>query len=222
MAAKLLVTYYSTYGHTWALAKTVVEGGEAAGAEVRLRRIPELEEARKQLSTQDFYNQVQAQMADIPEVTHDDLRWADGVAWGTPTRYGNMAAQVKQFLDTTGAIWQNGELEDKAAGVFVSTATQHGGQESTILATHIPLLHLGMILVGSPYGQNPGLFRTDEMVGGSPYGPGTIAGGDGSLQPHDADLAAARALGGRLARVSERLVSMRDSSHPPEAESYGG
>ena len=212
MSAKLLVTYYSTYGHTWKLAEAVVEGAEAAGADVRLRRIPELAEARKQLESQDYYVQVQEQMADIPEVTHDDLRWADGVAWGTPTRYGNMAAQVKQFLDTTGAIWQNGELEDKPAGVFVSTATQHGGQESTILATHIPLLHLGMILVGSPYGQNPGLFRTDVMVGGSPYGPGTIAGGDGGLQPVDTDLDAARTLGDRLTRVAGRLASMRDET----------
>ena len=222
MSAKILITFYSTYGHTYQLAQAVQEGAEAAGAEVRLRRVAELPQAAAAMKNDENYQAAQKSMAHLEEVTHDDLRWADGIAWGTPTRYGNMAAQVKQFLDTTGAIWQNGELEDKAAGVFVSTATQHGGQESTILATHIPLLHLGMILVGSPYGQNPGLFRTDEMVGGSPYGPGTIAGGDGSLQPHDADLAAARALGGRLARVSERLVSMRDSSNPPEAESNGG
>ena len=209
MAAKLLVTYYSTYGHTWALAKTVVEGGEAAGAEVRLRRIPELEEARKQLSTQDFYNQVQAQMADIPEVTHDDLRWADGVAWGTPTRYGNMCAQMKAFVDSTGSLWQDGELEDKPAGVFVSTSTQHGGQESTALTFHVPLLHLGMVIVGSPYGQNANLFTDDELAGGSPYGPGTIAGGSNQREPRAGDLAQAESLGARLVRVGARMRPLR-------------
>ena len=221
MPTCVLVTYYSTYGHTWTLAQAVQEGaGSIADTDVRLRRIPELAEARKALQHQDVYNQIQEQMADIPEVTHDDLRWADGVAWGTPTRYGNMAAQVKQFLDTTGALWQNGELEDKATGVFVSTSTQHGGHESTILATHIPLLHLGMVIVGSPYGQNPGLFQTDEVAGGSPYGPGTVAGGDGTLQPKPADLDAAHALGRRIARVAAGIKSLRDASAPPHAETY--
>ena len=220
MSAKILVVYYSTYGHTWALAQSVQAGAEGEAAEVRLRRVPELAEARKQLETQDFYNQIQSQMAGIPEVTHDDLRWADGIAWGTPTRYGNMTAQMKQFLDTTGSLWQNGELEDKAAGVFTSTATIHGGHESTILATHIPLLHLGMVIVGTPYGQNPSLFTADEVVGGSPYGPGTIAGGDGQKQPHEGDLAMAKSLGARLAKVGGRLADLRGSDGPPEASTY--
>jgi NAD(P)H dehydrogenase (quinone) len=221
MATNVLVTYYSTYGHTWKLAQSVVEGAESVeGTDVRLRRIPELAEARKALEGQDFYRQIQEQMADIPEVTHDDLRWADGIAWGTPTRYGNMTAQMKQFIDTTGSLWQNGELEDKAAGVFTSTATIHGGQETTIITTLIPLLHLGMVFVGTPYGQNPQILTT-EAVGGSPYGPSTIAGGDGSQQPAESDLTTSRNLGSRIARVAARLKDLR-SDGEADAETYTG
>ena len=134
---------------------------------VRLRRIAELEEARKALSAQDAYVRAQQAQADIPAVTHDDLRWADGIAWGTPTRYGNMSAQMKQFIDTTGGLWLKGELEDKATGIFTSTASIHGGQETTILTALVPLIHLGMVFVGTPYGQNPQLLVTDG-IGGSP------------------------------------------------------
>lgn len=212
MAAKVLVTYYSTYGHTWKMAQAVEEGAKSVpGVEVRLRRIPELEEARKALSSQEFYVQVQKQMEDIPEVTHDDLRCADGIIWGIPTRYGNMPAQIKQFIDTTGGLWQNGELEDKATGIFVSTSTVHGGQESTVLTSLVPLLHLGLIFVGTPYGQNPQILTT-EGIGGSPYGPGTLAGGDGSRQPVEDELTTARNLGSRVARVAGRLSGMREES----------
>ncbi|CAN5665317.1 NAD(P)H:quinone oxidoreductase [soil metagenome] len=225
MAGNVLVVYYSTYGHTWKMAQSVEEGAKSVdGTEVRLRRIPELEEARKALSAQDFYVQVQEQMKDIPEVTHDDLRWADGIAWGIPTRYGNMPAQVKQFIDTTGALWQNGELEDKATGIFTSTATIHGGQESTILTSLVPLLHLGMIIVGTPYGQNPQIMTT-EGIGGSPYGPGTLAGGDGSRQPVEDELTTARNLGSRLARVGARLKDMRQTAEhgqQDDAHQYEG
>jgi NAD(P)H dehydrogenase (quinone) len=218
MPANVLVTYYSTYGHTYRMALAVAEGAKSAqGAEVRLRRIPELEEARKALSAQEYYVQAQAAQADIPEVTHDDLRWAHGIAWGIPTRYGNMAAQVKQFIDTTGALWQNGELEDKAAGIFVSTATVHGGQESTVLTSLVPLLHLGMIIVGTPYGQNPQILTTDG-IGGSPYGPGTMAGGDGSRQPVDEELTTARNLGSRIARVASRLKDLRQTGQQGQQE----
>ncbi len=179
MPANLLVTYYSTFGHVHAMGQSVADGGRTVrGTEVRVRRVPELEAARQAMSSIPYYVQAQEQMSSVPEVTHDDLRWADGIAWGTPTRYGNMTAQLKQFLDTTGALWQKGELEDKVAGVFTSTANVGGGQETTILTTMIPLLHHGMILVGSPYGQNPGISGTDGR-GGSPYGPGVVAGGDG-------------------------------------------
>lgn len=209
--AKVLVVYYSTYGHIWRMAQAVVEGAEQSGRhEVRLRRIPELEEARKVLSEQDYYVQVQEQQSDIPEVTHDDLRWADGIVWGTATRYGNMTAQMKQFIDTTGPLWQNGELEDKAAGVFTSTATIHGGQETTIITSMIPLLHLGMVFVGTPYGQNPQIL-TIEGIGGSPYGPSTIADSDGSRQPVEDELLTARNLGNRVADVAEALVPVRQA-----------
>ncbi|PPK88888.1 NAD(P)H dehydrogenase (quinone) [Neolewinella xylanilytica] len=209
MSAKILITFYSTYGHTFQLAQSVREGAEQAGAEVRLRRVAELPQAAEAMKNDENYQAAQKSMAHLEEVTHDDLRWADGIAWGTPTRYGNMAAQVKQFIDTTSPLWSKGELEDKASGVFVSTATQHGGQEATILSFHIPLLHLGMILVGSPYGQNPTLFNVSEIHGGSPYGPSTIAGGDGSLQPKEGDLIMSKRLGERLTKVATQLKSLR-------------
>jgi NAD(P)H dehydrogenase (quinone) len=223
MPGNVLVTYYSAYGHTYQMAQAVADGARSVqGTDVRLRRIPELEEARKALSKQEFYVKAQEAQAEVPEVTHDDLKWADGIAWGMPTRYGNMSAQVKQFLDTTGALWQGGDLEDKATGIFTSTATIHGGQESTVLTGMVPLLHLGMIFVGTPYGQNPQILVTDG-IGGSPYGPGTLAGPDGARQPVDAELTTARNLGSRLARVGSRLKGMgRADSHggQDEAEQY--
>lgn len=209
MATNVLIAYYSTYGHTFKMAQAVAEGAQSVdGTEVRLRRIPELHEAKQALSTQEYYVQAQQQQADIPEVTHDDLRWADGIIWGTPTRYGNMTSQMKQFIDTTGALWQQGALEDKPTGIFTSTATIHGGQESTILTSLVPLLHLGMIFVGTPYGQNPQIMTTDG-IGGSPYGPATLAGGDGSRQPVDEELVTARNLGSRVAKAAAHLKPLR-------------
>ena len=198
----ILVAYYSTYGHTFQMAQAVADGARSIeGTEVRLCRIPELEEARKALSKQEFYVQAQKAQEEIPEVTHDDLRWAHGILWGTPTRYGNMTAQMKQFIDTTGGLWLSGELEDKVTGIFTSTATIHGGQESTILTSLVPLLHLGMIFIGTPYAQNPQILVTDG-IGGSPYGPGTLAGPDGARQPVESELLTARNLGSRAARVA--------------------
>ena len=180
MTTNVLIAFYSTYGHVHRMALAVAKGAESVpDVTVRLHRIAELEEARKALSAQEAYVRAQQAQADIPVVTHDDLRWADGVAWGTPTRYGNMSAQMKQFVDTTGGLWLKGELEDKATGIFTSTATIHGGQETTILTALVPLIHLGMVFVGTPYGQNPQILVTDG-IGGSPYGPGTLAGTDGS------------------------------------------
>lgn len=225
MAAKVLVTFYSSYGHVHRMARSVVEGAESVrGTEVRLRRIPELEEARRAMSAQEWYVKAQEAMADIPEVTQDDLRWADGIIWGIPTRFGNMPAQVKQFLDTLGGMWAQGELEDKATGIFTSTATIHGGQESTILTSLVPLLHLGMIFIGTPYGQNPQIMVTDG-VGGSPYGPGTLAGGDGSRQPVEEELTVARNLGSRVAKASDLLRQLRaEDPHgqQPDAPQYTG
>ncbi|MBB4638156.1 NAD(P)H:quinone oxidoreductase [Longimicrobium terrae] len=225
MATNVLIAYYSSYGHTATMAQSVAEGARSeSGTEVRVMRIPELEEARRAMSGQEWYNKAQEAQASIPEVTHDDLRWADGIIWGMPTRYGNMPAQVKQFLDTTGALWANGELEDKATGIFTSTATIHGGQETTIITGLVPLLHLGMIFVGTPYGQNPHILTTDG-IGGSPYGPGTMAGGDGSRQPEERELLTARNLGSRVAKVSARLKSLRatqEHGQQPDAPQYEG
>lgn len=205
MSARVLVAFYSTYGHTFQMARAVTDGaGEVVHTQTRLRCIPELLAARDALSGQKAYQKAQAQMRNVDEVTLDDLRWADGICWGTPTRFGNMSAQMKQFLDTTGGLWMDGALEGKPAGVFTSTATTHGGQESTILTTFVPLLHHGMILVGTPYGENEPL-NTSAAIGGSPYGPGTLAGPDGSRQPDERELTMARNLGRRVARVAARL-----------------
>ena len=223
MPANVLVSFYSTFGHVHQLANAVAEGARGvAGTEVRLRRVPELEAARTAMSGMEWYVKAQEAQAAIAEVSHDDLRWADAIAWGTPTRYGNMTAQLKQFLDSLGGLWAKGELEDKAAGVFTSSANIGGGQESTILTTFVPLLHFGMILVGSPYGQNPGIFGV-EGRGGSPYGPGTVAGGDGSRQPIESELQTARNLGKRLAMVGAGLRAVRAQEphgQQPDAPTY--
>jgi NAD(P)H dehydrogenase (quinone) len=219
----ILVVYYSTYGHVFQMAGAVADGARSvAGTEVRVRRIPELTEAKAHLSTQEFYVQAQRQQADIPEVTKDDLHWAHGILWGTPTRFGNMTAQMKQFIDTLGGEWQRGDLEDKVTGIFTSTATIHGGQESTVLTSLVPLLHLGMIFIGTPYGQNPQILVTDG-IGGSPYGPGTLAGSDGSRQPVEAELQTAHNLGSRAARVAARTKILRQTEahgEQPEAPAY--
>jgi NAD(P)H dehydrogenase (quinone) len=209
MPTNILVVYYSTYGHVFQMAQAVADGARGVnGADVRLRRVAELAEAKQKLSAQEGYRKAQELQKDVPEATHDDLRWADGICWGTPTRYGNMAAQMKQFIDSTGSLWMKGELEDKPAGIFVSTGTIHGGQETTVITSLIPLMHLGMLIVGTPYGQNPQILVTDG-IGGSPYGPGMLAGGDGSRQPVDSELTTARNLGIRVARVAERVKDLR-------------
>src|SRR5688500_9464192 len=149
MPTNILVVYYSTYGHVFQMAQAVADGARSVkGADVRLRRVAELAEAKQKMSAHEGYRKAQELQKDIHEATHDDLRWADGICWGTPTRYGNMAAQMKQFIDSTGSLWLKGELEDKPAGIFVSTGTIHGGQETTVITSLIPLMHLGMIIVG--------------------------------------------------------------------------
>ncbi len=209
MPTNILIPFYSTYGHLHKMAHAVAEGAESVeDTVVKVARIPELESARQAMSGQDAYVQAQKEIAEHDEVTHDDLRWADGIIWGTPTRFGNMTAQMKQFIDTTGSLWANGELVDKVTGVFVGTATTGGGQETTVLTSMIPMLHQGMIFVGSPYSQNPELFTT-EGRGGSPYGPGTLAGGDGSRQPAEDELSMARKLGVRVAKVAAGVKHLR-------------
>lgn len=209
MPTNVLVVYYSAYGHLFKMAQAVEAGAKSvAEVDVRLRRVAELELAGKHMSAQPAYVAAQEAQKDVPIATNDDLRWADGVCFGTPTRYGNMAAQIKQYIDGTGGLWLKGELEDKAAGVFIGTSTIHGGQETTAITSMIPLLHLGMVIVGTPYGQNPQLLVTDG-VGGSPYGPGTLAGPDGSRQPVESELTTARNLGSRVAKVAAQLKALR-------------
>src|SRR5688572_33413222 len=209
MPTNVLVVYYSSYGHLYKMAQAVEAGAKSvADTDVRLRRVAELESAGKHMSAQPAYVASQEAQKDVVIATNDDLRWADGVCWGTPTRYGNMIPQMSYFLSTTGGLWLKGELEMKAAGVFISTGTIHGGQESTVLTSMVPLLHLGMILVGTAYGENPQILTTDG-IGGSPYGPGTMAGGDNSRQPEERELTTARNLGSRVTRVAGQIKTLR-------------
>jgi NAD(P)H dehydrogenase (quinone) len=180
---------------------------EIESYEVKLRKIPEIKAAEEAMSDQDAYQVAQKAQSDVEEVTLADLEWADGIVWGIPTRFGNMPAQVKQFIDTAGGLWAEGKLEDKAAGIMTSSNTLHGGQESTILSSMIPLLHFGMIFVGSTYGRNPELSK-DTIHGGSPYGPSTVAGSDGSKIPKEDDLNMAGRLAKRVARVAKSIKSL--------------
>jgi NAD(P)H dehydrogenase (quinone) len=208
-ATNVLTVYYSAYGHIFKMAQAVAEGAQSVpNTEVRVRRVAEIEEVKRGMAGNEYYRKAQEAQAQYPEVTHDDLRWADGICWGTPTRYGNMAAQMKLFIDSTASLWLKGELEDKAAGIFVSTGTIHGGQETTVLTSLVPLIHLGMVFVGTPYGQNPQILVTDG-IGGSPYGPGTLAGPKNDRQPQENELLTARNLGSRVAKVADKLKSLR-------------
>jgi NAD(P)H dehydrogenase (quinone) len=201
---KVLIVYYSMYGHTLQLAKAVEEGAKSvAGVEVVLRRVQEFEVVEQATATNEFVQQVKEQQKDIPVCTVDDLREADGVIFGSPTRYGNMTAQMKQLIDSTASLWLKGEMEGKPAGVFTSTASTHGGQETTLLTMMVPLLHLGMIIVGVPYSVE-GMIHTDAR-GGTPYGASMIAGAKGELQPQPEDLTIAQALGRRVAEVTQKL-----------------
>jgi NAD(P)H dehydrogenase (quinone) len=196
MSTHVLVVYYSLHGHVEKLAGAVGAGAESIrNTEVRVRRVPDLGDEKP----------IERAVA---EATHDDVRWADAIAWGTPTRYGIMATPLKRFFDSMVDIWLRGELEDKPTGVFTSSASIHGGQESTILTTLIPLLHFGMIFVGTPYVQNPQILTT-EAIGGSPYGPSTIAGPDDQHAVAPVELVTARNLGVRLARVASALKIVR-------------
>jgi NAD(P)H dehydrogenase (quinone) len=199
---KILVVYYTVYGHVLTMAKAVEEGAKSvAGSDVVLRRAREFPDTVQNLNKEGGYaKQVYDSQASIPECTLDDLRAADGVIFGSPTRYGNMTAQMKALIDSTAQLWLNGEMEGKPAGVFTSTASTHGGQETTLLTMMVPLLHLGMLIVGVPYSL-PGMIHT-EARGGTPYGATTIAGPRGELQPTPDDLAIAKALGRRVAEVT--------------------
>jgi NAD(P)H dehydrogenase (quinone) len=201
---KILVVYYSMYGHVLKLARAAAAGAQTvAGAEVVLRRVQDLDSNLAKLQGSKHAQETLAQQQDIPIATMDDLRAADGVIFGTPTRFGNMCAQMKQYFDGTIDLWLSGALEGKPAGVMVSTATTHGGQETTCLTMMAPLLHLGFIIVGVPY-STPGMLHT-EGRGGTPYGATTVAGGKNDLEPAPEDLEIAQALGRRVAGVAQKL-----------------
>lgn len=199
---KVLIVYYSTYGNVFSMAKLVSEGvKEVAGAEPVIRRAPELMPESLVDSSADMKAGRDAQK-DIPLVTMDDFKEADAIAFGTPTRYGNVSAQLKNQIDQLSGLWLQGSFEGKPAGVFVSTASLHGGQETTALTLMAPLLHLGFVLVGVPYSTKE-LFTTTG--GGSPYGPGHIAGPDGkrAVDPEEAEIC--RVFGRRLAQIGLKL-----------------
>lgn len=196
--AKVLILYYSTYGHVEALAHAMADGARAEGAEVSVKRVPETvpdEVARKNGFKVDQSAEV-ATVAELPDY--------DAIAIGTPTRYGRMASQMAAFLDQTGGLWMKGALNGKVGAAFASTASQHGGQETTLFSAITNLLHLGLVIVGLPYSFQ-GQLTLDEVSGGSPYGATTIAAGDGSRQPSSNDLEGARHQGALVARTAAKL-----------------
>ena len=201
---KALIVFYSMYGHVYRMAEAIAEGvREVPGAEPALRRVPETlpEEVLRKMGAVE----AQKAFAHIPVCTVGELPAYDAIFIGTPTRYGNMCGQMRQFLDATGKLWAEGALVGKVASVFASTATQHGGQETTLLTTHITLLHQGMVIVGLPYSFQ-GQMRIDEVTGGSPYGATTIAGTKGERAPSENELSAARFQGKHVASLAAKLV----------------
>jgi len=201
---KILILYYSMYGHIHRMAEAVAAGvREIAGAEAVLRRVPET--LPPDVLAKMGAVEPQQAFAHVPVATVDDLPGYDAIIFGTPTRFGNMCGQMRQFLDATGQLWFKGSLIGKVGSVFTSSATQHGGQESTILTFHTFLLHQGMVIVGLPY-SFAGQMRLDEITGGSPYGASTITGGQGERLPSENELAAARFQGKHVAAIAGKLA----------------
>lgn len=198
--AKVLVLYYSSWGHIEQMAYAAAEGAREAGAEVVVKRVPEL--VPTEVAQAAHYKTDQK----APIATVEELPEYDAIIIGTPTRYGTMTAQMKNFLDQTGGLWAQGKLIGKVGSVFTSTATQHGGQEATILTTLPVLLHHGMVVVGLPYSFQ-GQMGVDQIRGGSPYGASTIAAGDGSRQPSEIDLDGARFQGKHVAQIAAKLAA---------------
>jgi NAD(P)H dehydrogenase (quinone) len=201
---KVLIVYYSLYGHVYQLARAVEKGvASVPGVQAVFRRVEEFESVQKATAASEHANPLREAQKNIPVCSLDDLREAEGVLFGSPTRYGNMTAQMKQLIDSTASLWLSGGMEGKPAGVFTSTATTHGGQETTLVTMMIPLLHLGMLIVGLPYSLL-GMIHT-EARGGTPYGATTIAGPRGELQPKPEDLQLAEAHGKRVAEITLKL-----------------
>ena len=195
---KVLVLYYSSYGHIEQMAYAAAEGARDAGAEAVVKRVPEL--VPSEVAQKGHYKLDQP----APVATVSELPDYDAIIFGTPTRYGNMAAQMKNFLDQTGGLWAQGRLVGKVGSVFSSSATQHGGQESTILTFHPVLLHHGIVIVGLPYSFQ-GQMGVSEVMGNTPYGASTIAGGDGSRQPSGVELEGVRFQGRHVAEIAAKL-----------------
>jgi NAD(P)H dehydrogenase (quinone) len=201
---EVLIAYYTTYGHIHKMAEAIAEGvKQVDGAEAVLRRVPETlsEDVLKKMGAVD----AQQALAHVPVCNVDELATADAVIFGTPTRFGNMCGQMRQFLDATGQLWAQGALVGKVGSVFTSSATQHGGQESTILSFHTSLLHHGFVIVGLPYAFQ-GQMRIDEVTGCSPYGASTIAGGSGERMPSQNELEAAHFQGRHVAEITKKLI----------------
>ncbi|MEX2442041.1 MAG: NAD(P)H:quinone oxidoreductase [Alkalispirochaeta sp.] len=200
---KILIVFHSTYGHMYKMVQAAAEGAREAGAEVAIKRVPELlsDDVIAAMGATD----AQKQLADIPVASAEDLEHADGIIFGVPTRFGNMVGQMRMFLDSTGPQWAKGALVGKVGSVMSSSATQHGGQESTILTTQVTLLHHGMVIVGLPYSFQ-GQTTMDEISGGSPYGASTIAAGDGSRLPSENELDGARYQGKHVAQIAGKLA----------------
>jgi NAD(P)H dehydrogenase (quinone) len=201
---KILVVYYSMYGHIHRMAEAMVEGVKSVPkAQVVLRRVPET--LSPEILAKMGALEAQKKMEHVPVCTVDELPSADAIVFGTPTRFGNMCGQMRQFLDATGQLWAKNALVGKVGSVFTSSATQHGGQESTILSSIITLLHHGMVIVGLPYSFQ-GQMRNDEITGGSPYGASTVAGTQGERNPTENELEAARFQGRHVATIAAKLA----------------
>lgn len=202
--SKILIVYYSLYTHVHQMAEAIAEGvKEVPGSEVIMRRVPET--LPPEVIAAMGAEEAQKSIAHIPFARVDELADADAIIFGTPTRFGNMCGQMRQFLDATGQLWTKGALVGKVGSVFTSSGTQHGGQESTILSFHITLLHQGMVIVGLPYAF-AGQMDNSEITGGSPYGASTIAGTKGERVPTANELAGARFQGAHVARIASKLT----------------
>jgi NAD(P)H dehydrogenase (quinone) len=201
--AKIRVVFYSMYGHVYRLAEAVAQGArQVPNTEVSLYQVPEL--VPEEVLEKSGAKAARKSFAHIPVAQVDKLAEADAIIFGTPTRFGNMCAQMRNFLDQTGSLWTKGTLIGKVASVFASTATQHGGQETTITSFHTTLLHHGMIVVGVPYSQQ-GLLNMKEITGGTPYGATTLADTDGSRMPTENELTIARFQGKHVAEITHKL-----------------
>ncbi|TJZ79064.1 NAD(P)H:quinone oxidoreductase [Chitiniphilus eburneus] len=203
MATKVQVVFYSMYGHIYHMAEAVAEGAREAGAEVSVLQVPEL--VPPEVLEKSGATASRASFAHVPVATVDKLVEADAIIFGTPTRFGNMCAQMRNFLDQTGGLWAKGALIGKVGSVFTSTATQHGGQETTLTSFHTTLLHHGLVIVGVPYSEARQMTLA-EISGGSPYGASTLTGGDGARQPSENELAIARFQGKHVAGIAAKLA----------------